>query len=50
MDKSEGEKTADSIAHQKTVRRALYIQLSPSAWPRPGLSPLNKLLCALILA
>ena len=31
------------------VRRALYVNLMPEAWPRPGLSPLNRILVALIL-
>lgn len=30
-------------------RASLHRQLAPEAWPRAGLSPLNKLICALIL-
>ncbi|WP_163558015.1 ion transporter [Halomonas sp. NO4] len=30
-------------------RAALHRQLAPEAWPRPGLSPLNQLICVLIL-
>ena len=32
-----------------TLRRKLYVQLDPARWPTKGLSPLNKLICAVIL-
>lgn len=33
----------------RAFRRKLYVQLDPSRWPRHGLSPLNRLICAAIL-
>src|SRR5882672_3278830 len=32
------------------VRHKLYVQLDPTAWPRPGLSLANRFICVLILA
>lgn len=33
-----------------SLRLRLYRQLDPVAWPKPGLSPLNRIVCALIIA
>jgi voltage-gated potassium channel len=35
--------------HRMTIRRRLYFQLEPLAWPGQGVSPLNRLLVAAIL-
>jgi voltage-gated potassium channel len=35
----------DAIA----LRRLLHEHLAPEAWPRPGLSPINKLVCGAII-
>ncbi|MBY0509218.1 MAG: ion transporter [Rhodospirillaceae bacterium] len=32
-----------------TARNTIYRQLFPSAWPRPGLSPINKAIFAIVL-
>jgi voltage-gated potassium channel len=39
------------MTHAKpTVRRRVYTHLEPRAWPSKGLSPVNRFICALILA
>jgi voltage-gated potassium channel len=35
---------------EASLRRRVYVQLSPRAWPHPGLSWPNKLICFLIVA
>lgn len=37
-------------ATSKSLRRALHIQLDPLAWPKAGLSPVNRVLVCLIVA
>lgn len=37
------------LGEAMTVRSTLYWQLAPEGWRRPGLSPANKVLCALII-
>lgn len=36
-------------AETRGLRRDLYRQLEPSAWPHRGLSPLNRVIVVLIL-
>jgi voltage-gated potassium channel len=38
------------VSTPPSLRLRLYRQLDPAAWPKPGLSPLNRIVCALIIA
>lgn len=40
----------DMPGERAPLRRRLHVELVPDAWPRPGMLPVNKLVCAAILA